>query len=117
MRAAKVDRSCFADDPSALFALDFVRETLGQGKPVMIGWNDWGGHWQVIIGYETMGTDTCQDDVIITGPGDVRDTRHSTHRHHERVRLLLFDDPLDQVGAFARHVGRADQDDLPSVQR
>ena len=27
-----------------------------EGVPVMICWNDWGGHWQVIIGYDTMGT-------------------------------------------------------------
>ena len=25
----------------------------------------WGGHWQTIIGYDTMGTETTQDDVII----------------------------------------------------
>ena len=31
----------------------------------MVGWNDRGGHWQVIIGYDTMGTETEQDDVII----------------------------------------------------
>ena len=30
----------------------------------MIAWNDWGGHWQVIIGYDTMGTETTQDDVL-----------------------------------------------------
>jgi len=47
------------------FTLEFVRETLKEGKPIMIGWNDWGGHWQVIIGYDTMGTETEQDDVII----------------------------------------------------
>ena len=34
----------------------------------------------------------------------------------DRVRLLLVDDPLDQIGAFARDVGRADQDDLPALQ-
>ncbi len=48
-----------------VFTLDFIRQTLDEGKPIMIGWNDWGGHWQVIIGYDTMGTETEQDDVII----------------------------------------------------
>lgn len=48
-----------------VFTLDFVRETLAGGTPIIIGWNDWGGHWQVIVGYDTMGTETTQDDVII----------------------------------------------------
>ena len=40
----------------------------------MVCWNDWGGHWQVIIGYDTMGTETTQDDVIIVAdPYDTTD--------------------------------------------
>ena len=40
----------------------------------MIGWNDWRGHWQVIIGYDTMGTETTQDDVIVVAdPYDTTD--------------------------------------------
>ena len=40
----------------------------------MVCWNDWGGHWQVIIGYDTMGTETEQDDVIIVAdPYDTTD--------------------------------------------
>lgn len=53
------------DNVHEVFTLDFIQETLKQGNPIIIGWNDWGGHWQVIIGYDTMGTDTTQDDVII----------------------------------------------------
>ena len=41
------------------------RNWLAEGKPVMICWNDWGGHWQIIIGYDTMGTEYEGDDVII----------------------------------------------------
>jgi len=34
--------------------------------PIMVDWIDWGGHWQTIIGYDTMGTDDVfGDDVII----------------------------------------------------
>lgn len=47
------------------FTLETIRNYLKDGVPVMIAWNDWGGHWQVIIGYDTMGTETEQDDVII----------------------------------------------------
>ena len=31
----------------------------------MVEWIDWAGHWQNIIGYDTMGTDNFGDDVII----------------------------------------------------
>lgn len=34
--------------------------------PIMIGWDEWGGHWQVIVGYDDMGTpEATQDDVLI----------------------------------------------------
>ena len=42
-----------------------IQDFLKKGIPVMVAWNDWGGHWQVIIGYDTMGTETTQDDVLI----------------------------------------------------
>ena len=39
---------------------------LENGIPVMVGSDEWGGHWQVIIGYDDMGTiDRTEDDVII----------------------------------------------------
>lgn len=54
------------EDVYDMFTLDFIRETLEEGTPIMVGWNDWGGHWQVIIGYDTMGTEDYEgDDVII----------------------------------------------------
>ena len=62
------------DDVYDVFTLDYIQETLKAGNPIMIGWNDWGGHWQAIIGYDTMGTDTEQDDVIIVAdPYDTTD--------------------------------------------
>ena len=54
--------------------LDLLRDYLKKGVPVMIGWNDWGGHWQVVIGYDDMGTETTQDDVLIVAdPYDTTD--------------------------------------------
>ena len=42
--------------------------------PVMIGWDEWGGHWQAIVGYDDMGTPQTQDDVIILAdPYDTTD--------------------------------------------
>ncbi|HEY8462663.1 MAG TPA: C39 family peptidase [Bacillota bacterium] len=47
---------------------------LKQNTPVMVEWIDWMGHWQVIIGYDTMGTQTLGDDVIIfADPYDTSD--------------------------------------------
>ncbi|WP_051280885.1 C39 family peptidase [Anaerovorax odorimutans] len=44
----------------------WVIENLSAETPIMIDWIDWCGHWQVIIGYDTMGTkDNFGDDVII----------------------------------------------------
>jgi hypothetical protein len=47
---------------------------LKENTPVMVEWIDWMGHWQVIIGYDTMGTDTLGDDLIIfADPYDTSD--------------------------------------------
>ena len=37
------------DYPDGIW-LDDIQGWLSEGKPVMICWNDWGGHWQTIIG-------------------------------------------------------------------
>lgn len=54
---------------------EWVKNNLSQGIPIIVGWIDWGGHWQVIIGYDTMGTeDHLGDDVIILAdPYDTSD--------------------------------------------
>ncbi|MBQ6496268.1 MAG: Ig-like domain-containing protein [Firmicutes bacterium] len=42
--------------------------------PMMIGSDEWGGHWQVIVGYDSMGTEGTQDDVlVIADPYDTTD--------------------------------------------
>ena len=38
---------------------------INNGIPMIIGSDDWGGHWQTIIGYDDMGTSGTQDDVLI----------------------------------------------------
>ena len=52
----------------------FLLKTLDRGTPVMVDWMDWGGHWQVIIGLDTIGTDDPNDDVLIMAdPYDTTD--------------------------------------------
>ncbi|HQG03268.1 MAG TPA: papain-like cysteine protease family protein [Thermoleophilia bacterium] len=53
------------DDPDALFDPAWVKSTLAGGSPIMVGWNSFGPHWQVIIGYDDMGTEGTNDDVLI----------------------------------------------------
>jgi hypothetical protein len=42
-----------------------LRQNLENGIPTMVEWMDWGGHWVVVVGYDTRGTDILWDDVII----------------------------------------------------
>ena len=46
------------EDPASEVWMDTIQGWLAEGKPVMVCYNDWGGHWQIIIGYDTMGTET-----------------------------------------------------------
>ena len=63
----------YEDNPDTV-NMAFIREHIAAGIPVIVGWNDWGGHWQVIIGYDTMGTEYEGDDVIIVAdPFDTTD--------------------------------------------
>jgi hypothetical protein len=52
----------------------FFMEYIKQGIPVIVGTNAWGGHWQIIIGYDTMGTPYTADDVLVLAePYDTTD--------------------------------------------
>ena len=63
-----------ADQLETAFPLERFEALLKEGTPVMVAWNDWGGHWQVVIGYDNMGTETTQDDVLIVAdPYDTTD--------------------------------------------
>ncbi len=72
-----------------IFTFDYIQQTLANGDPIMIGWNDWGGHWQVIIGYDDMGTETNQDDVIIVAdPYDTTDHNQDGYGIYPAERFL-----------------------------
>jgi len=43
----------------------FVVKNLSAGNPIMVENIEWGGHWRVIIGIDSMGTDNLYDDVLI----------------------------------------------------
>ncbi len=77
------------DNVSEVFTLNYIQDTLKQGNPIMVGWNDWGGHWQVIIGYDTMGTETNQDDVLIVAdPYDTTDHNQDGYGVYPAERFI-----------------------------
>ena len=81
----------YADDDALAeaFTLETVHNYLKEGTPVMIGWNDWGGHWQVIIGYDTMGTEVEQDDVLIVAdPYDTTDHNQDGYGVYPAERFI-----------------------------
>lgn len=43
----------------------FVVKNLSAGKPILVENVEWGGHWRVIIGYDSLGTEDIDDDVLI----------------------------------------------------
>ncbi len=60
------------DDPAKF--TEWVIKNLKDNTPIMIEWIDWAGHWSDIIGYDTMGTDSFGDDVLILAdPYDTSD--------------------------------------------
>ena len=93
------------DYPDGIW-LEDIRGWLAEGKPVMICWNDWGGHWQVIIGYDTMGTETEQDDVfLVADPYDTTDHNQDGYGVYAAERLLYN---FTMYGAFPEEEGGSD---------
>ena len=45
--------------------LNFVQGHLNANTPIMVENVEWGGHWRIIIGYDTMNTANTGDDVLI----------------------------------------------------
>jgi hypothetical protein len=44
---------------------DLLRANLANNTPTLVEWSDWGGHWVLVIGYDTRNTADLMDDVII----------------------------------------------------
>ncbi|MEQ8424317.1 MAG: C39 family peptidase [Cyclobacteriaceae bacterium] len=45
-------------------SLEMLRNNLKMGKPTLVEWNDWGGHWVLVVGYDTKDTEVLADDEI-----------------------------------------------------
>ena len=93
------------DYPDGIW-LDDIQGWLSEGKPVMICWNDWGGHWQTIIGYDTMGTENENDDVFLVADSyDTTDHNQDGYGIYPAERLMYN---FTMYGAFPESEGGSD---------
>lgn len=61
-------------DAADSFFVTWLTDHLNAGRPIMVEWGDWDGHWQVIIGYDTNGTPEIGDDMLVfADPYDTSD--------------------------------------------
>ena len=75
----------------------FVIENLKNGIPILVENVEWGGHWRVIIGFDSMGTYYESDDVLIMmDPYDVSDHKQDGYvlNNAERFFSMWFDHSL-----------------------
>ena len=87
-------------------AESFFVESVDAGIPVMVDWVDWAGHWQVVIGIDTMGGSSPYDDVLILAdPYDITD--------HKQDGYYIF--PLGRFYDMWRE-GACAQKDVPYEQ-
>ncbi|HQO49590.1 MAG TPA: C39 family peptidase [Bacteroidales bacterium] len=92
--------------------LEMLRASLEDKAPVLVEWSDWGGHWVLVVGYDTRNTETMADDVIIfADPYDRHDDNMDglTWFNAERFfymwyDALLFDRVMRRVYVRARPV-------------
>ena len=72
MGETRFDSGDYGQDVSDFSA--WALENLRDGHPILVDWIDWNGHWQTIIGYDTMGNADFGDDVLIMAdPYDTSD--------------------------------------------
>jgi predicted double-glycine peptidase len=79
---------------------EYIKNSLKNNESIIILSNDWGGHYTVIIGYDDMGTEGIEDDVvIIADPFDTSDhmndgyTIWSYERLYYQMEIEVFGIP------------------------
>jgi hypothetical protein len=85
--------------------LDALRKQLEKGQPTIVEWIDWGGHWVLVVGYDTRATETTRDDLILfADPADHHDGERDGLTSFNALRFeymwfdaFLFDHPMHKV--------------------
>ena len=58
-----------------------VQDNIKNNRVMLTENSDWGGHWMVLIGYDDMGTDTLEDDILLfADPYDTTDHNQDGYR-------------------------------------
>lgn len=64
----------WVEDAKDSYFVQWITSHLKAGRPIMVEWGDWDGHWQAIIGYDNNGTPGLGDDILIfADPYDTSD--------------------------------------------
>jgi len=64
----------YVEDAKDSYFVKWVKGHIEAGRPIMVEWGDWDGHWQAIIGYDNNGTPGIGDDILIfADPYDTSD--------------------------------------------
>jgi hypothetical protein len=74
--------------------LDTLCNNLNKQVPILVEWSDWGGHWVLVIGYDTRNTPDPMDDVIIfADPYDRHDDKNDgmTWFNAQRFYYMWYD--------------------------
>ncbi|KAH0806703.1 Papain-like cysteine protease AvrRpt2 [Histomonas meleagridis] len=73
---------------------DWVIDSINNGWPIIVCSNDWAGHYTIIIGIDTMGTDgddeTYDDVIIMADPFDTTDHRQDGYNVWGLERFFDF---------------------------
>lgn len=70
----KADTEAWVEDAKDSYFVKWLKGHLEAGRPIMVEWVDWDGHWQAIIGYDNNGTPSIGDDMLIfADPYDTSD--------------------------------------------
>jgi len=85
--------------------LDTLTNRLKRNIPTLVEWSDWGGHWVLVIGYDTRQTEDIMDDVIIfADPYDRHDDKQDGYTWFNAARFyymwydaLLFGNVMRRV--------------------
>lgn len=86
-------------------SLAALRANLARGQPTIVEWIDWGGHWVLVVGYDTRGTESTRDDLILLAdPADHHDGNRDGLTEFNAVRFehmwfdaFLFERPMHKL--------------------
>lgn len=71
--------------------LDTLTNRLKRNIPTLVEWSDWGGHWVLVIGYDTRQTEDIMDDVIIfADPYDRHDDKQDGYTWFNAARFYYM---------------------------